>query len=116
MGILRVILAFLRAFLARRADLAAVNAMLRHQLIVLQRSIKRLRLGKSDRVIFAWLSRLWSGWQSALLIVQPATIIRWHLSLERNSPDQRTVQAPEMGKVVTKAYLGGLHHRYARVA
>jgi hypothetical protein len=58
MGILRMILAFLRAFLARRADLAAENAMLRHQLIVLQRSIKRPRLGKSDRVIFAWLSRL----------------------------------------------------------
>ena len=78
MDILRMILAFLRAFLARRADLAAENAMLRHQLIVLQRSIKRPRLGKSDRVIFAWLSRLWSGWQSALLIIQPATVVRWH--------------------------------------
>ena len=60
MGILRMILAFLRAFLARRGDLAAENAMLRHQLIVLQRSIKRPRLGKSDRAIFVWLSGLWS--------------------------------------------------------
>ena len=57
MGILRMILAFLRAFLATRADLAAENAILRHPLIVLQRSIKRPRLGKSDRVVFAWLSR-----------------------------------------------------------
>ena len=60
MGILRMIWTFVRAFLARRADLAAENTMFRHQLIVLQRSIKRPRLGKSDRVIFAWLSRLWS--------------------------------------------------------
>ncbi|MEI7835563.1 MAG: hypothetical protein WCK05_04035, partial [Planctomycetota bacterium] len=116
MGILRMILAFLRAFLATRADLAAENAILRHPLIVLQRSIKRPRLGKSDRVLFVWLSRLWSGQQSALLIIQPATIIRWHLSLDRNSPDPRTVQPPEKGEVVAKAYLGGLHHGYTRAA
>lgn len=78
MGILRMVWAFLRAFLAGRAALAAENAMLRHQLIVLQRSVKRPRLGKSDRVLFAWLSRLWSGWRSALFIVQPSTVLRWH--------------------------------------
>jgi hypothetical protein len=31
-----------------------------------------------DRVLLCWLSRLWSGWRSALLIVQPETIVRWH--------------------------------------
>ena len=44
MDILRMILAFLRAFLTGRADLAAENAMLRQQLIVLQRSVPRLKL------------------------------------------------------------------------
>ena len=78
MGILRMVWAFLRAFLAGRADLAAENALLRHQLMILQRSVKRPRLGKSDRILFVWLSRLWSGWRSTLLIVQPATVIRWH--------------------------------------
>jgi hypothetical protein len=41
---------------------------------------------------------------------------RAHLSLDRNSPDPRQVQQPEMGKVVAKAYLGGLHHCYTRAA
>ena len=41
---------------------------------------------------------------------------RTHLSLDRNSPDPRPVQPPDKGKVVAKAYLGGLHHRYTRAA
>jgi hypothetical protein len=34
-----MVLAFLRAFFTSRADLAAENAMLRQQLVVLQRSV-----------------------------------------------------------------------------
>ena len=41
---------------------------------------------------------------------------RTHLSLERNSPVPRSVQAPEKGQVVATAYLGGLHHCYTRAA
>ena len=41
---------------------------------------------------------------------------RTHLSLDRNSPILRLVQPPEKGKVVAKAYLGGLHHRDTRAA
>ena len=41
---------------------------------------------------------------------------RANLSLERNSPDPRAVQAPDNGEVVAKAYLGGLHHCYTRAA
>ena len=40
---------------------------------------------------------------------------RAHLSLDRNSPVPRSVEAPA-GKVVSKAYLGGLHHLYTRAA
>ena len=78
MGILRMILAFLRAFFASRAALAAENVLLRQQLIVVQRSVPRLKLRRTDRVLLCWLSRLWEGWRSALLIVRPATVIRWH--------------------------------------
>src|SRR6266852_3274991 len=54
---------------------------LRHQLLVLQRSSRghRLRLSGADRVLWVWLSRLWNGWRSALLIVKPETVIAWHL-------------------------------------
>ena len=76
MGILRLILAFLRVLLGSRAALAAENLALRHQLGVLQRSVKRLKLRRCDRVLWSWLSRIWSGWESSLLIVQPATVIR----------------------------------------
>ena len=41
---------------------------------------------------------------------------RTHLSLDRNSPIPRSAQLPAEGKVVAKAYLGGLHHRYTRAA
>ena len=41
---------------------------------------------------------------------------RTHLSLDRNSPVPRSVEPREKGKVVARAYLSGLHHRYARAA
>ena len=51
---------------------------LRHQLNVLQRSVKRPKLTAGDRYLWARLSRLWSGWRSALVIVKPETMIGWH--------------------------------------
>jgi len=39
---------------------------------------------------------------------------RADLSLDRNAPTPRPVRAPHEGKVVARAYLGGLHHRYTR--
>jgi putative transposase len=39
---------------------------------------------------------------------------RLHLSLERDSPESRSVQS--IGKIVAFPEVGGLHHRYDRVA
>src|SRR6266705_5165515 len=63
-----------------RAALQAEILALRHQLLVLQRTSRghRLRLSCADRFLWVWLSRLWSGWRSALLIVKPETVIAWH--------------------------------------
>src|SRR5262249_4214661 len=41
---------------------------------------------------------------------------RTHLSLEKDSPAPRSIQSPEMGRVVALPHLGGLHHRYERRA
>jgi putative transposase len=41
---------------------------------------------------------------------------RCHLSLEKDSPDGRAVQCPEMGKIIAIPKVGGLHHRYERRA
>lgn len=63
-----------------RAVLQAEIIALRHQLLVLQRANRghRLRLHTSDRLLWVWLSRLWTGWRSALLIAKPETVIAWH--------------------------------------
>ena len=41
---------------------------------------------------------------------------RPHLSLDRNSPTPRDVEAPSLGEVVSIPQVGGLHHRYTRAA
>jgi putative transposase len=41
---------------------------------------------------------------------------RTHLSLEKDAPEPREIQPPELGKIVQLPELGGLHHRYERRA
>ncbi len=71
MGFVRIAAVLLKAFFCSRLRLVAENLALRQQLLVLQRTGKRPRLRRRDRIFWVWLSRLWRGWQSALLIVQP---------------------------------------------
>src|SRR4030081_33224 len=70
----------LRDCFRARAVLQAEILALRHQLLVLQRSDRgyKLRLRFAGRVLWVWLSRLWNGWRSALLLVKPETVIPWH--------------------------------------
>jgi putative transposase len=42
--------------------------------------------------------------------------VRTHLSLEKDSPEPRPVERPDQGGVVEMAMIGGLHHRYTRLA
>ena len=41
---------------------------------------------------------------------------RTHLSLAKDSPEPRPIHPPEMGSVVALPRVGGLHHRYERLA
>ena len=41
---------------------------------------------------------------------------RTHLSLGKDSPEPRSIQPAEMGRVVVMPQVGGLHHRYERRA
>src|SRR5215813_7983414 len=61
-----------------RTALQVENLALRHQLAVLRRSVKRPKLTSADRLLWTWLCKAWSDWQSALLIVKPETVIGWH--------------------------------------
>src|SRR5208337_4253302 len=41
---------------------------------------------------------------------------RTHLSLDKDCPDPRPIMPPRIGKVIAIAQVGGLHHRYERLA
>jgi hypothetical protein len=41
---------------------------------------------------------------------------RTHLSLEKDTPERRSVEPPECGRVVAVPQVGGLHHRFQRRA
>jgi transposase InsO family protein len=69
---------FLRALRGRSTAVTLENIALRHQLIVLQRSISRPRLRRRDRILWIWLSRLWANWRASLVLVRPATVVAWH--------------------------------------
>src|SRR5215472_1448190 len=217
---LATLLATASSIVRSRAALELENLALRHQIGVLQRCApKRPKLILLDRLLWAWLSHVWSDWRSALAIDRrrilhfnvtahptaqwtgqqlreafpfeqvPRYLLRdrdaifgeefqrqvtdmgiqevlstprspWqrayvervigslrrecldhvivfhepslrrilasyfqyyhrsrtHLSLEKDSPVPRSIQSPEMGRVVALPQLGGLHHRYERRA
>ncbi len=41
---------------------------------------------------------------------------RTHLSLDKDTPDRRPIEPPDLGAIVATPEVGGLHHRYARQA
>jgi hypothetical protein len=63
--------------LAGRAETSCSRMLaLRHQLGVLARSNRRFCL--ADRLFWLLLRWLWPGWPEALVLIQPATVDRWH--------------------------------------
>ncbi len=78
MFLLRLIWAVVHALFTKRADLVAENLALRQQFIVLYRKTGRPRLKTKDRIFWLWLARSWDGWRASLLVVKPATVVRWH--------------------------------------
>jgi putative transposase len=40
--------------------------------------VVRPHLSRWDRILWVWLSRLWTDWRASLVIVQPATVLAWH--------------------------------------
>jgi putative transposase len=61
-----------------KSELMAENALLRQQLIVLRRSVKRPTLTRTDRVLLVLLASRVRAWRQALLIIKPDTLLRWY--------------------------------------
>jgi hypothetical protein len=62
-------------------QLALENLALRQQLAVYKRSAPRPRLRPADRLFWAGLAKLWTGWRQALVIVSPDTVLQSAFSL-----------------------------------
>jgi putative transposase len=77
---LTTLLANLCSIFHSRAALQLENLALRHQIGVLQQSArKRPKLTSLDRLLWVWLSRVCSGWRSALAIVEPETVLAFRV-------------------------------------
>jgi putative transposase len=62
----------------RRSSLEAEILFLRRQLaLYMERGVKPRRIDSATQVSLAFLSR-WFAWRSALVVVRPETLTRWH--------------------------------------
>jgi len=59
-----------------KAQLLAENALVRHQLIILRRQIKRPVSRKTDRGLLVLLASMVRAWKQALFLVQAETLLR----------------------------------------
>jgi hypothetical protein len=61
-----------------KPQLLAENALLRQQLIVINRQVKKPKFTALDRLLLVGLASKVQTWKQALLIVKPDTLLHWH--------------------------------------
>src|SRR5712691_6237217 len=74
---------------AHRA-VALENLALRQQLAVFRRTAERPPLRPRDRLFWVLLAKAWREWRTALIVVQPETVVRWHRQWLRRRWAQRS--------------------------
>jgi putative transposase len=84
------------------SELIAENALLRQQLIILKRQVKRPTFTRTDRMLLVLLARLVRSWQQSLVIVQPETVLRWHRQLFRRYWKRKSKTASHTPKVAAE--------------
>ena len=72
------LIASLSGVFRSRAALQLEILALRHQIGVLQRSVKRPKLTTADRLLWAWLCSVWQDWRSGVHIIKASTVVGWH--------------------------------------
>ena len=85
-----------------KSELMAENVLLRQQLIVLRREVKRPTFTRTDRILLVLLARLVRTWQQALLLVQPDTLLRGPRELFRLYWKRKSKAASHTPKVAAE--------------
>ncbi|HEY6542422.1 MAG TPA: hypothetical protein VIZ18_15870 [Ktedonobacteraceae bacterium] len=85
-----------------KSELIAENALLRYQLTILRRQVKRAAVTKADRILLVLFAKLVRSWQQALVIVQPETVLRWHRELFRSYWKRKSKAASRKPKVAAE--------------
>src|SRR5437870_7346574 len=57
---------------------ALENLALRQQLAVFKRTVPRPPLRHRDRLFWVLFAHAWRDWRTALIVVRPDTVVRWH--------------------------------------
>lgn len=94
-----------------KAELLLENALLRQQLIVLNRQVKRPQFVALDRLVMVWIASLLGRWKEAVLLIQPETLLRWHHDLFKRFGSAKS-QHPR-GKPLLEADVVGLIQQMA---
>ncbi len=81
---------------------ALENLALRQQLAVFRRTVKRPPLRHKDRLFWILLATTWRHWRTAVLVVQPDTVVRWHRQWLRRRWTRRSAH-PRPGRPTTNA-------------
>jgi hypothetical protein len=87
---------------SRTGDLA-----LRQQLAALTRTRKRSQVRTNDRLFWVCLASAWRGWRTALGVVHPDTVVRWHRQWLRRQWPRRSARG-RSGRPSTTAAIRAL--------
>src|SRR3989441_6692929 len=71
---------------------ALENLVLRQQLAVFKRTVKRPQLRHGDRLFWMLLAHAWRDWRTALVVVHPDTVVRWHRQWLRRQWTRRSAR------------------------
>jgi hypothetical protein len=113
--LIRVVGSSLSRLWRSRRDLLLENVALRQQLALLKRRKAQPRLRLLGKLLWILARRFWSHWRQSLVVVTPATVVRWHragfrlywtwLSRHRNRAGRRPL-SPEVRALIFQMAAG----------
>jgi putative transposase len=106
--VVSALLVYIMTWFRSRRSMQMEILALRHQVAVYQQTVSRPRLRPMDRLLWAWLSRVWPSWQDALEFVQPHTVVAWRKKrfrdywrrLSQHSKSGRATISPEVRTLI----------------